>query len=258
MALKKYAKLEDIPEHLREDYKQVGNEWVPDLGDAPPPADSAAKKKEAEWRALAQKQREQLEALQAKLAAFGDLDPGTIGRALDALSKTQNDEEVMLAKAGRVDEIVARRTKAQQDQWSAKLAEVQKKLDAETKMRADVFGKYGALTIQQQLRAALAAKKLQLKPTAMEDVDARVLRAWKVGDDLSVQPNWTHPTGDDPTMENWTDVLVQQAPHLFVESEGAGTKPGSGPVGVQRVRSISGADLAKHADAIATGKMVVG
>lgn len=260
MVLKRqYAKQDEIPEALRALYKESGGKWSLDVDDEDD-GDAPAKKKLAEFREIAKKERDEKEALASRLKAYGDIDPDTLTRALDALSKTQNDEELQLVKSGRVDEVVTRRTKALQEQAQRKIDDLTKQRDNEARAAAEVRGRYASMAIAQEVQRAIAAKKLQVKPTAVDDINMRAARAWKVGDDLSLQANFVLPTGDDPTMDRFVDNLLESAPHLFAESEGGGVKPGGGGrAGLTRVKasSLSSTDFAALAPQIAAGKVVI-
>lgn len=260
MALKKqYARQDEVPEALRPLYKEAGGKWVLELEDDED-GDAHAKKKLAEFRDIAKKERDEKEALAARLKAYGDIDPETLTRALDALSRTQNDEELQLVKSGRLDEVVTRRTKAMQEQAQRKIEDLTRQRDTESKAAAEVRNRYAAMAISQEVQRAIAAKKLQVKPTALEDINMRATRAWKVADDLSLQANFVLPTGDDPTMDRFVDNLLESAPHLFAESEGGGVRPGAlrgGGVTKVKASSLSAIDFAKMAPQIAAGKVVV-
>jgi hypothetical protein len=187
------------------------------------------------------------------------MEPDTLKAAMTALSRTQNEEEQALIRAGRFDEVVTRRTQAIQASQAKQTADWQKKLDQSEKDRAETRNRHARLAILGEIQSKIAAKKLDIRPEALPDLEARALRHFRVGDDFSLEGLIVDPnTNKAPTADEWVDGLTSVAPHWFRGGEGGGTRDGKGGGGGTVVldQNISGEDFTKHAAAIAAGKAV--
>lgn len=265
MALKKiYQKKDDIPEALRALYREADGKFVLDLDDEAKPddggGDAAAKVREMREKNIAL--NKQLSELQGKLSAFGDADAETVKAALAALSTMKNNEEADLVKAGKLDDVVRRRTEAMQAQFQKQMADITKKLEQASKRESELLNDYGGMRLRAELTKALDEKKVRVRQGALDDLLLRAERTFKLNpEDRSLQ---TAQVGNDPskplTVGDWVGGLVETAGHLFEGGEGGGTKPGGGGAGgVRHIprASVSPTEFAKIAGDVASGKVVL-
>ena len=259
MALKKqYAAQADIPEAVRGLYRQDGSRWVLDLdgdddGDGGGGGDAELARKLAEFRANNRKlageskaAQDRAAALEARLAGLGDADPDQIQEALALFAKLKDHEDAQLIKAGRIDDVLNKRVGKLKGDWEKKLADAQKAVDDAKGEAAKNRARASQILLEQRVRAALAAKKLALLPTAEEDFLARANREFRL-DDLDGEPT---PSSDRySSLDEFVTKLPEVAPHYFVPGGGGGTpsqKGGRMENGVRVVKrsEISDADYA--------------
>lgn len=259
MALKKqYANQTEIPEAVRSLYRQDGARWVLDLdgdddGDEGGGGDAELARKLAEFRANNRKlagenkaAQEQLAALQSRLSGLGDADPDQIQQAMDLYAKLKDHEDAQLIKAGRIDDVLAKRMKGREADWQKKLADMEKAA-ADAKAEGSKYRDRAAqILLEQRVRRAVAEKKLGLLPTAEPDLMARVRGEFRL-EDLDGDPV---PASDRyGSLDEFVGKLPEIAPHYFVASGGGGTPAGKGGrmeggVRVVKRSEISDADYA--------------
>jgi DNA-directed RNA polymerase subunit F len=164
-------------------------------------------------------------AVQERLKQFGDADPETVNALVQRFS---NEEEAGLIKAGKIDEVLNKRTERMKGDYDKKLSEREQeiaKLNAKAQRLA--AGKVsGALTA--------AASKAGALPEAMEDIVLRgQTSGWSVDEDGNVvaQRDGEVVLGKDGktplTPSEWAETLRETAPHLWPKAQGSGA-PGSG------------------------------
>jgi hypothetical protein len=173
-------------------------------------------------------------AAQTRLQQFGDADPETVSAILKRFS---DDEEAGLIKAGKIDEVLSKRTERMKTDY-----------DKQLKAREDQIGQ---LTAKAQRLAAgkvsgaltAAASKAGALSEAMEDIVLRGQgQGWTVnedGDVVAVRDGEVvlGKDGKTPlTPIEWAETLRESAPHLWPKAQGSGAH-GSG------TRHAPGADL---------------
>ncbi len=230
----------------------------PPAPDQPKPDDATAKL--AEFRANNRALFDQNKALQEKLAQYGDIDPETVKQALAAMSSLKDREEAELVKAGKIDDVLQRRTATMQEQFQKQVRELSKKLEAATKDKDALLGEYGGTRLRAELSKALDERKVRIKPGAFDDLLLRAERLFKLGDDRKITTSQTGTDGQPLTVADWVSSLVESAGHLFEGGEGGGAKPGT--IGVGGVRyvarsSVSPADFAKISAEVKAGRVVL-
>jgi len=234
MALKVvYKKLEDIPESLRDNYKQVGEEYVLDTDD------SDFKSRISEFRNTNIDLNKQMQQLQEQLKGFDDvqkqlksfegLDPA---KAREAMEKLQMLNEKKLIEAGKLDEVLEQRTTRMRSDYEGQIQALQNSLEQQMNDTKTFKSKLTEVVIDNSLQAA-ASKVASVRPGAMQDIISRGRSVWSINDDGTPVP-----TGRDGkvmygkdgktmlSMDEWAQSLVEEAGYLFEQSSGGGARGG--------------------------------
>ena len=200
----KIAKLEDVPENLRAFYAP-GSDGAFYLQ-----VDGAvAKEKLEEFR------NNNVELLK-KMELYKDIDPEMYKKLKAEHDKLQEGE---LIKAGKVEELVAQRVKAMQEDHNAKVTELQTRYDTANRQLE-------TLLIDNEVRSHAA--KIGVAPTAIDDVLLRAKTVFKVenGQPVAKDAKGNTMYGKDGTnslgIGDWAAGLKETAPHLFLGSQGSG------------------------------------
>lgn len=169
-----------------------------------------------------------------QLKRFDGIDPDAVTAMLKRFA---DDEEAGLIKAGKVDEVLSKRTERLRGDFEKKLsqeAERAKKAEAKAAKLAD-------RTLAGSLRDA--AMKTGALPEAMEDIVLRARGLWTLNDDgeaVAVDADGEVILGKDGksplTPLEWAESLREAAPHLWPRAQGAGAQgsgrgTASGPTG---------------------------
>lgn len=158
------------------------------------------------------------------LKRFEGIDP----EAVNAMMKRfANDEEAGLLKAGKIDEVLNKRTERMQ-------ADHAKAFKAEQEARSRAEGKASKLAAR-TLAGAIrdAAIKAGALPEAMEDIVLRSAPLWRLNDDaepvaMNAEEVILGKDGKTPlTAQEWAESLRETAPHLWPKAQGTNA-PGSG------------------------------
>jgi hypothetical protein len=240
MALKAVIKqLTDVDEPLRPLYKEVDGQFALQV-------EGGTAEDQARLQAALNKERTSREALANDLEKLKEqidgLDPE---KARAALKKLREIEEKKLVDEGKVDELVANRTKALQDDFAAKEKRYQEEIAARDGKIGMLGGSLKKLTLDGAIRQV--GEKAGVKPEAIADVVARftsigvkdgirwdhreidgqlttiAFRANNGKDEVVYGKDPSKPMGFDEGIE----LLREEAPHLFAPSSGSGA-PGSG------------------------------
>lgn len=167
-------------------------------------------------------------AAQDRLKLFGDADPETVNAILKRFT---DDEEAGLIKAGKIDEVLNKRTERMQGDFTKQLKAREDQIAAlNSKAQRLAAGKVsGALTT--------AASKAGALPEAMEDIVLRGQgQGWTVNDDgdvVALRDGEVVLGKDGKTPlspSEWAETLRETAPHLWPKAQGTGA-PGSGSGG---------------------------
>lgn len=239
MALKKKlkkAEWEALAKDVQSAYKAEGDEYVLDLeGEDDTAGLRSALQKE---RDNVKEYKKQLKELNEK---FGDLDPEAYR---ELMARFENDDEAKLIKAGKIDEVIAKRTEKLTKEYDKKLAAEAKKT-AEAVERSK---KHQQRVVDNEVRAA--ASKMGLHEKAVDDALFRARTMFSLNDEGQViqLDKDGHPVmGKDgktlyaPT--EWLEGMRESAPHWFP----AGNS-GSGAQGNNGGNSNTGKRIVKRAD----------
>lgn len=156
--------------------------------------------------------------LMQQMEQFKGVDPDKYQNLLELQRKV---DESKLVESGKVDEAVEQRVKTLQQEYDEKLNGLQTKYD----------------TTQEKLEKTLLASELTTKAikagaheSALDDIQSRARLVYKlVGDDIVPVDDKGQviygKNGTDPMpMSEWLQGLAKNAPHLFKESEGGGSR----------------------------------
>ncbi len=165
-----------------------------------------------------------LRTVKDDLKRFDGIDPVAVQAIL---SKFASDEEAGLLKAGKIDEVLNKRTERMQGEHAKALKERDERIaKSEAKSARLAAGKLaGAIK-----DAAIKAGAL---PEAMEDIVLRGGGLWKLNDDgdlvaLNGEEVVLGKDGKSPlSPSEWAESLRETAPHLWPKAQGSNA-PGSG------------------------------
>lgn len=164
-----------------------------------------------------------LKAAGDDLKRFDGIDPDAVRTIL---SKFASDEEAGLLKAGKIDEVLNKRTERMQaDNAKALKGEQDRWAKAETKA-----SKLAARTLSGAIKDA--AIKSGAYPEAMEDIVLRSGSLWRLNDDgdpvaMSGEEIVLGKDGKTPlSPTEWAESLRETAPHLWPKAQGSNA-PGS-------------------------------
>jgi hypothetical protein len=209
---------EEVPAEHSSLYTENDGAWVLDVEGA------VEKAKLDEFRSnnvALMKERDELKQ------RFEGIDPEDVRKLAEEKRRL---EEAQQLKAGETEKVVEGRVKAIK-------ADLEKQLSTVTSERDALNARLVAIQIDQGV--ITAATKRGLRPTALPDITARARTIFKLVNGV--------PTGFEPdgktvrygkdgltpmNLEEWVDVQVSEAPHLFESNAGGGAAGnGSGGVG---------------------------
>lgn len=226
MKLKAFVKsLDEVPEQFRELYVEDGNGGF--KLDAEGVEDVTGLK-----NSLAAV-REELKTLKADYTKYRDLDPD---KAREALKKMEELEDKGLLDAGKIDELVARRTERMRMDFDSQVTALKAATEERDNVIKTLSGRLEKHLIEQGLVAAAMEVGVPRK-SALQDITSRGKGTWKLdehGNPIAVGPDGSKIFGKDGkapiTMVEWASGLMAEAPHLFEPSTG-GPKPPKRPQG---------------------------
>jgi hypothetical protein len=160
-------------------------------------------------------------ALSEKLKQFEGIDPDAVKTILQRFS---DDEEAKLISAGKIDEVLNKRTERFRSEFDKKLKAEQERADSAQK-KAE---KYSSIVLSNKMtNAALKAGAL---PEALEDISLRAKGMFVLSDDgeaVAVGQDGEPLLGKDGktplSPQEWVESLKDNAPHLFPRAEGTGS-----------------------------------
>lgn len=229
MIQRRYEEQADIPEQLRDFYKDTGNGWQVQLEttDDTPAVDMA---KYREMRDNNIKMKAQLDDLMGEQQQIRD-------QYKTMLDKAQGEEEAALLKSGQFDQVLERRTQAIKTEYQRQFEDLNQQREQAEQDKQAARQRFGSVYLADQIGGALERKKLRLRPTAREDLLMRAGGTFQPNealDALVAKDNSVDGQGQDLTLEAWLDRTVTDAPHLFDGGDGGGARPGG--VGGNRIR----------------------
>jgi hypothetical protein len=203
-----------------------------------------------------QKIEKQRKELETKLEKFKDIDPEKYEKVLHQLEEVEKLEDAELIKAGKIDEVVSKRTVAMvndhKNQLGAKDGIIQKMSDERNQLRT----RLGSLVIDTSVQSAVNKIGL-VRPGAIADVLSRARGVFSIDEQGNMVPRDTKGEirfGKDSnplTVEEWSASLLTEAPHLFEGGNGGGA---SG----NRTTTRTDTKTVDRNDPIAMGKNLVG
>lgn len=155
-----------------------------------------------------------------KLKQFDGIDPEAVKTILQRFS---DDEEAKLISAGKIDEVLNKRTERFRNEFDKKLKAEQEKADNALK-KAE---KYSGIVLSNQMTSA--ALKAGALPEALEDISLRAKGMFILSEDgeaVAIGQDGEPLLGKDGktplTPQEWVESLKDNAPHLFPKAEGTG------------------------------------
>lgn len=152
---------------------------------------------------------------------FDGIDPEAARKALETVSKI---DEKKLVDAGKLDEVIASRTKAMQEAHDKALGQATAELEG-------AKAQLSRLVVDQAILDA--GTKLGLRQGAADDLINRGRAVFQLKDGapaaLDEKGNPRYGAKGEPlSVEEFVESLLKSAPHLFDESKGAGSSGGNG------------------------------
>lgn len=226
-------KLEDVPEGARAAYVEKDGKFRLDVEIEDTAGLKSALQKE---RDLAKASAKSLKELQEQ---FTGIDPVKVREMMQRLD---NDGEAALIAAGKIDEVVSRRTEKLQK-------ELQKQVDAahnEAQSAAERANKFSQRVLDNHIR--MAATKAGLHVHAIDDALFRARSMFSLNDDgeaIQLGSDGTVVLGKDGktpfSPAEWLEGMKETAPHWFPNgsSGGGGGKGGKGGAGAKDLSHLS-------------------
>jgi len=221
--------LDLVPENVRDLYKEVDGKFRLDLDGYEDPAG---------LKSALDKERQAAKDASKQVSAWKAL--GKTPEEIQALLQhLETDEDAKLIAAGKLDEVVKKRTERMQ-------ADYDKKLQAEADSRTKAEGKAAKLadrTLQAVLRDAAA--RAGALPEALDDVVRRGIGTWVLNDDGDVvamngEEVMLGKDGKKPlTTQEWAESIRESAPYFWPATRGSGA-PGSGGGGGNQSGNFGG------------------
>jgi hypothetical protein len=244
MALKgSVTDIEEVPEGLREHYKQDGAAWVLDVPDLAP-------------KTRINEFRDKNIGLQRKLDEMNASFEGVDIEEYKALkTRSQKEHDKKLLDAGKVEEMFAERL----NPIKAEKEKTEKELRSQL---ADKDSRLAKFMIDNEIRSV--AMKSGVHPTAVDDLILRGHQIFKMDGDKVTPRNGDQvifgKSGDPLGFEEWVEGLVEKAPHLFQSSQGGGApKAGSSSApSAGRIAADDHASFLANLSDIASGKKKIG
>lgn len=183
--------------------------------------------------------REELKTLKSDYSKYKDLDPE---KAREALKKMEELEDKGLLDAGKVDELVNRRTERMRMDFDSQVKALRGGVEEKDATIKTLSGRLETHLIEQGLIAAVMEVGVPRK-SAIQDITSRGRSTWKLDEDgnpVALMSDGSKIYGKDGkapiTMEEWASGLMAEAPHLFEPSTG-------GPNPQKRPKAPTGGDV---------------
>lgn len=174
--------------------------------------------------------------LQETIDKYKDIDPE---KARTAQKKLQELEDRQLLDAGKVDEVVAKRTERMQKNHQEQIQEFQKQISERDGELTRARSRLANLQVESAITTVLtskAGKDLGVIPQAIPDIVRRALDVYrledKTGQIVPYRLDGSIMYGKDPAkpmpIDEWLSGLKPDCPHYFAPSGGAGGGNDSG------------------------------
>ena len=217
---KKTKDIESIPEQFRALYSE-GDDGTYALAVE---IESGPDPRVAEFRDENIKLRRQLEG-------FDGIDPEAYRKLQQAAAE---DEEKKLLSAGKIDELVERRSLRMREEFEGALKAKAKALEEAAAREEALVGKLSGFMIDDATTKAIG-EVARVRPGAEADLRARARGIFRVdpatgGLIPDASGKVEYGKNSDPlSIEEWAKGLVDSAPHLFEAPRGANAADGDGP-----------------------------
>jgi hypothetical protein len=162
-----------------------------------------------------------LKYLSEKLKQFKGVDSGAVQTILQQFS---DNEEAKLISAGKIDEVLSKRTERFRNEFDKKLKVEQEKAENAQK-KAE---KYRGIILSNKM--IIAGLKAGVLPEALEDISLRAKGMFILSDDgeavaigLDGEPLLGKDGKTPLTSQEWVESLKDTAPHLFPRAKGTGS-----------------------------------
>lgn len=248
--------LDGMPDALKEMYVASNGKYVLDLDGEP--AGFVPKGKLDEFRNNNVELMKQLEQLKGK--ALTDEELAEFKKMREEQQKLKDKQ---LIDAGKIDELLEQRTSNMRGEYEGKITKLEELLEALSEKLIDAEEKLAGTLITSELSRAVSQVG-HLRKGAMDDLVHRAQQVWTYDDGNIVAKNGDQvifgKDGKSPlTILEWTQSLVESAPHLFEGSNGGGSSGNSGG-GTGGVRTIARGDnkaFISNLKEVAEGKVAV-
>jgi len=210
MALKlKFKSKDEIPAEQQALYVEREGEWVLDVDGG-----AVEKVKHDEFRSVNVALRKELEEQKKR---FEGIDPEEVRKLAE---EKRQLEETQQLKLGEVEKVLENRLKTARADWDKQFSVVAAERDA-------LNGRLTAIQIDQGV--ITVATKKGLRPTAIPDITARARNVFRLEKGVPTAfeaDGKTVRVGKDGitpmNLEEWVDLQVADAPHLFESNAGGG------------------------------------
>lgn len=172
--------------------------------------------------------REELKTLKTEYTKYKDLDPE---KAREALRKIEELGDKDLLDAGKVDELVTRRTERMRMDFDSQVKALKGAVEEKETVNKTLSSRLEKHLIEQGLVAAAMEVGVP-KKSALQDITSRGKMTWKLdenGNPVALASDGSKIFGKDGkapiTMVEWADGLMGEAPHLFEPSTGGPNPP---------------------------------
>jgi hypothetical protein len=148
---------------------------------------------------------------------FEGINPDDVRKLSEEKQKLEEERQV---KAGEVEKVIENRLKTAKSEWDKQFSSVVSERDALNSRLTAIQIDQGVITV---------ATKRGLRPTALPDITSRARTVFKLANGVprAFEADGTTvrfgKDGISPmTLEEWVDLQVSEAPHLFESNAGAG------------------------------------
>jgi len=204
----RYQAKEEIPAEDVGMYVERGGAWVADFEGA------VDKSVHDEFRESNNALKKEIEETKKR---FEGIDPEEVRRLAEEKRRLEEEQQL---KAGEVEKVYEARLETARADWEKQVTAVATERDALNARLASIQIDQGVITV---------ASKKGLRPTAIPDITARARNVFRLvngvpaafeGDGKTVRVG---KDGLTPmTLEEWVDLQVADAPHLFESNAGGG------------------------------------
>lgn len=199
----------------------------------------------------------QNKTLKESLSRFDGIDPDAVSAMLKRFA---DDEEAGLIKAGKIDEVLTKRTERMKSEYDKQVKAAQTESERLKAANARLADRALSEAIMK------AASKAGALPEAMEDI---VYRAKAAGFRVNADGEVVSMNGDDIvlgkdgktplTAIEWAESLRDNAPHLWPRAQGTGALGSSGNAGARTMKreAFNALKPAQRAAEMAKGTVVI-